>query len=254
MKRDRQQIGKVSYGFAPPMKKRASQVERAIAQPGQSIMGRPVYGPSNRPELKCTDTNVNLTAGNVLATTNTNAGIAVLNAVQQGNGSWNRNGKQIRMKSVRYRMILSATNTNVNDLLQNTIRVTLVYDKQSSSGATPTFDTIFGVTDQTGTESVGSFLDGLRADNTGRFVVLKDDVIDSEQGAIAGANNGEWQCTIDRYIKLKGLITIYSGQSNPCTIADISSGALYLVFRAEVNNGFSRWTVSNSFVRLRYTE
>ena len=57
---------------------------------------------------------------------------------------------------------------------------------------------------------------------------------------------------MDRFIPLKGLETIYSGQSSPCTIADISTGALYIIFRSETSNGASNWAVKNSIGRLRY--
>lgn len=200
-----------------------------------------------RGELKSVDFNVNLALGSVLSTTNTNAGIAVCNLIQPGTGSWNRIGKRITMKSIRYRFVL----LNICDLSignrNNTIRVTLVHDKQSSGNAIPSFNEIFGVTDQAGTESTSSFLDPLRVDNTSRFNVIRDDVVASD-------NNGiEWEGIMDRYVSLKGLVTTYNGQSAPQTIADISSGALYLVFRGETNAAPSgQWIVQNSTCRLRY--
>lgn len=245
--------------------KGGAQKRRVVARMGQPQMLRP-WRPAgmipyqrpraisniNKAELKGVDLQTNLVAGNVLATTNTNGAIALLNAVQPGTGSWNRIGKRIRMKSIRYRMILQSNANGVAELINNTIRVTLVYDRQPSGNAIPAFDTIFGSTDQTGAEACNSFLDSQRYDNTGRFTILKDDVIDSDMAEVVGGGAVEWQKTLDCYVKLKGLETIFSGQSNPCTIADISTGALYLVFRGEVNNGFTRWSVANTQVRLRY--
>lgn len=221
--------------------------------------GRPnAYLPTSslgnrRMELKCVDLNVDLASGSVPSTTNTNAGIALVNPVQPGTGSWNRIGKIIKMKSFRYKMIIQCINPATAQNKQNTIRITLIYDKNPNSGAIPTFDTIFGSTSQTGTESTQSFLDNQRVDNTGRFIILKDDVIDSQVWAQATATfQSEWQCTLDNFVKLKGLQTIYSGQSNPVTIADISTGALYLSFRCEDNTANSDFTIKNSVCRLRY--
>lgn len=222
------------------------------AGPAIQYRPAPVYGRAASTELKAVDSTVDLPAGSVLATLNTNAGIAVMNAVQPGTGSWNRIGKKIRMKSLRYKFLAVGASVNVAELLQNSMRVTLVYDKQSSSAAVPTYDTIFGSTTQSGVEGTTSFLDNQRIDNTARFIVLKDDVFTSEVNSVVAAGTAEWQCNVDIFVKLRGLETIFSGQSNPCTIADISSGALYLIFRAELNNGFTSFRVANSSCRLRY--
>jgi len=220
-------------------------------QKAQNYMARSSPGR----ELKCVDANVDLAFGSVLNTTNTNAGIATVNLIVPGTGSWNRIGKKIRMASIRYRMTLTHDQTNSDtDLLNNVIRITLVFDKQPSAGAVPAFSDIFGSTSQLGTETVQSFLDGQRVDNTSRFSVLRDDVITSDMSTLVttlgGSNN--WKCELDRFVKLKGLETIFSGQSSPCTIADIANGALYLIFRAESNSGTRQWSVSSSTTRLRY--
>lgn len=210
-------------------------------------MRRQIAQNSMANELKSVDFTVNLPVGNVLNTTNTNAGIAVCNLVQPGTGSWNRIGKRIAMKSLRYRFLLQNFCDLTIGLRNNAIRISLVHDKQSSGAAIPNFDIIFGTTDQTGTEATGSFVDPLRVDNTDRFTVLRDDLITSDNFGI------EWQCDFDKYVKLKGLSTTFSGQSNPATIADISSGALYLIFRAQENSlTLGQFSVENSTCRLRY--
>lgn len=182
----------------------------------------------------------------ILATTNTNGSSFVINLVQQGAGSWNRVGRKIRMKSLRIKGLIR---TILTTAMQNqTVRMVCVYDKQPSSGAIPTFDTIFGETDQLGAEGSG-FLYNVRYDNTLRFSVLKDKVITTDFNIIAG----ERQTYCDEYIKLKGLETVFSGQSNPMTIADISTGAIYVYFRAEANAaGILSSDVVNSTYRLRY--
>jgi len=200
-------------------------------------------------ELKGVDFQID--SNPVINTTSTNAQIYVVNVVQAGNGSWNRVGKKIRMKSLRIKAILEWSNISSLTLLQNTFRMIVVYDKQPSSGAVPTYDTIFGGTDQNGVEAC-TLLSNLRYDNTERFTVLKDDVITSKYTTAQSANTTQYQENYDCFIKLKGLVTVFSGQSAPMTIADISSGALYVIVRAEQNSGVASCVVQNSVVRLRY--
>lgn len=138
----------------------------------------------------------------------------------------------------------------------NDLRMVLVYDRQTNSATIPTFDTIFGRTDDAGTEASG-VLDNLRYDNTGRFTVLMDKVITSNPGTSGGAAAADicknvFYC--DEYIKLRNLETFYSSTTNPGANTDISSGSLYLFWRATTNGATtSQWAVtSNSIARLRY--
>ena len=107
------------------------------------------------PELKSCDFTFNFAP--IPSVTNTNNAIQVCNCVQPGTGSWNRIGKKIRMKSIRYKAILQYNNDPTATNANNSIRCLLVFDKQPSSGAIPTFDTMFGSTDQTGAETTTSF-------------------------------------------------------------------------------------------------
>jgi len=229
---------------------------------------RPSYTPSARiyarrdpNELKGVDVDIGTPVGTILATTNTNADAVVLNLVQAGNGSWNRVGKRIKLDSVRLRgkVTCDLSVTAVTGKIEsNCVRMVVVYDAQPSSGSIPTFDTIFGRTVQDGTEST-LFKDPLRYDNVDRFKVLRDKVMDFQATAVgniaAAANAGESICSFDEYIKLGGLETVFSGQSAPMTIADISSGALYVFFRASEATAVCLASVStNSFARLRYRD
>jgi len=88
-------------------------------------------------ELKGVDTV--LTLNPVIATTSTNASSFTLNLIVPGSGSFNRVGRTIMMKSVRlygqlvYTYGLTAT---TNDIIGNTLRMVVVYDKQPS-GVSP---------------------------------------------------------------------------------------------------------------------
>lgn len=219
----------------------------------------------NTGELKGMDTDVDYDRGEVLSTTNTNAGIFVLNLIQQGSGSWERIGKKVHLKSIRingtakFRYSKITTSSN---LLGSCMRMCVVWDKNPNSGTIPTFDTIFGKTSQAGGEST-TYLDGLKYDNTGRFRVLRDwkivcspNTTPFTDGTGGDDNSIEAVYYFDEFVKLKNKVCVFSGQSDPMTIADISSGALYLVARADVNtaDSLAEWAVENSVARLRYKE
>lgn len=197
----------------------------------------------------------------VVATTNGTQAAYCINLTQQGVGSWNRIGRKIQNQSIRLRggivwtLDQEPTTLNYNG---NTLRMVVVWDKQPS-GSFPTFDTVFGVTGQDGTETT-TFLNPVKYDNMDRFSVLRDLVIDFEPpiyNAAAGTQNAVVvRKSFDEYIKLGGKETVYSGQSSPATIADVSSGALYVYFRVAANATNTNQIAidTNSFARLRYTD
>jgi len=196
----------------------------------------------------------------VIATTSTNAGIFVVNLVQTGNGSWNRVGRSIQNHSLRIRGEAYQTVTLIDDsaLVSSTLRMVVVWDKQPSGVAIPSFDDIFGHTLQDGTEA-SNFLDAIRYDNMGRFQILRDTLLRADIGAVSSSNTtsdtARYTASFDEYIKLGGRETIFSGQSTPMTIADISTGALYVIFRAEGQTAQTYYQISgDSFARLRYTD
>lgn len=220
-----------------------------------------------KPDLKGMDTLYN--PGTITNVLTSNADSFVLNLIQQGSGSWNRVGRSVRLKSVRIKgqaicnINLATTSAAFSEVLSNTLRMTVVWDKQPS-GTLPTFNTIFGYTEQDGTEGV-QMNSGLRYDNTGRFSVLLDKTIDGNSPASAGADvtssSGfiQVRCSYDHYLKLGGRETIFSGQSAPMTIADISTGALYIIFRSKLESAVSgsdgsNWTLLDGQARLRYTD
>lgn len=212
-----------------------------------------------RIEKKGMDTDINLNP--IIATTNTNGSAFVLNLVQSGNGSWNRVGRKIQLKSVRLRGSIlfqySAVATTAN-LVEDMCRMVVVWDKQPSSGVIPAFDVVFGRTEQDGTESC-DYLDGPKFDNMDRFTILRDTVMEDSVGATpltTGSTNLVInQQGFDVFIPLGNRETVFSGQSAPMTIADISSGALYVYFRSRYNQSAYFTAVnSESHARLRYTD
>lgn len=209
-----------------------------------------------RPELKGVDTDIS-DAGPIIATTNTNGDMFTVNLIVPGNGSFNRVGRKCRLKSLRVygtAVLYVAPAATTANMAANTLRMVIVHDKQPS-GVLPAFDTIFGHTLADGTEA-SSYLDPLRYDNTGRFRVLRDIKVDlgpPDHGTGGSENGVTVRQLFDEYIKL-GVETVYSGQSSPQTIADISSGAVYVIFRANGSAATSAWSVEDAFARLRYQD
>lgn len=234
---------------------------RAVNLVRGRVYGRP--GASTKQgELKGVDTILTI-AGPVIATTNTNGDSFTLNLISPGTASYNRVGRKIYMKNLRlrgyanYEMALQAT---TNDIVQAPLRMVVVYDQQPS-GAVPTFADIFGTTLQDGTEG-STAIAPVRYDNTQRFRVLCDHLINPQAEPKATPPTGGTSNRVnsvfefDKFIPLRGLETVYSGQNVPCTIADISSGGLYVFFRATVaTHAIADWSItSTSFARLRYTD
>lgn len=228
---------------------------RARAQPAGGMMA----AIRRAAEKKGMDTGLTIAA--VLDTTNTNGDCFVLNLVQQGAGSWNRIGRKINLESVRIRGIAQfnfAPVATTAALISNTLRMVLVWDKQPSGAAIPTFDTVFGTTGQDGTEGT-TFLNPIKFDNMDRFSVLKDWVCSEKPYAAlsSGSTNPVTvQVPFDEYIPLKGREVVFLGQTAPMTIADISTGALYLYFRVETNTASTGFVAidNTSFARIRYTD
>lgn len=191
----------------------------------------------------------------VLATTNTNGSSFTLNLVEPGNGSYNRVGRKIYNKSARLTGLFQCqqdTNASTQDVGQN-IRMVVVWDKQPS-GTLPTWDAIFGITTQDGTEQSSVFAPP-RYDNMARFQVLRDKIITMNPMNPNPTNGTFYKYHFDEYIKLGNRTTVYSGQSSPCTIADISSGALYVYFRSELNTALTNeMNLTNSHCRFRYSD
>lgn len=248
-------------GFTPAKTNRyaaaKARIQSNIANRRAISIPRTIVLKSNG-EKKGMDTNLYIAS--VTNTSNTNTNCFVVNLIQQGSGSWNRVGRKVNLKSLRIKGSFEVTYRAHEQTLGNFIRMVVVWDKQPSSGSVPTFDQIFGTKDQDGTETSG-ILAPPKYDNMGRFRVLKDITFDCKPEAnfwIVGGNDEviSYPISFDEYIKLNNLETVFSGQSIPMSISDISTGGLYIFFRALANQpGISQISVSSlSNARLRYTD
>ena len=83
------------------------------------------------------------------------------------------------------------------------------------------------VTAQDGVESCPDVTCPLRYDNMDRFTVIKDMYMTAPSNTVTSTGSGPSTTSVvslDEYVTLKALESVYSGQSNPMTIADISTG------------------------------
>jgi len=211
----------------------------------------------NQSELKGCE--YDLDVDPVISTVTTNV-FTCVTLVSPGSGSFNRIGKKVFPKylyingEAQYNYRLQGTTSN---LIDGILRMVVVWDKQPS-GVQPTFDTIFGRTIIDGTESTEVF-DPRKYDNMNRFTILKDVYIDTGIYTIppTGGSENEVQKSfkITEYIKFpKDSQIVYSGVSVPCTIADVSSGACYVIFRSETAATEGNWNIVGCTARFRYTD
>lgn len=211
-------------------------------------------------EKKGVDGDMGTAIAAIVDTTNTNDDAIVLNLIAPGNGSYNRVGRQVTLKSLRLwgEFIHENSAAAASPYAGINVRMVVVWDKVPG-GTVPTYDTIFGITNQAGTESTDMY-DPVKYDSMDRFRVISDTIVhckayggggDPTTTKIATANFYQF----DKYIKLPQLKSNYSGQSSPCTIADIGQGALYVYFRASDNSASNFVSMSTSSrYRLRYTD
>lgn len=239
------------------MKRKAtSSLKRGNVKRRRTMRSQQV--PSTLLEKKGVDTR--LAINPILDTTNSAGSSHALNLIAPGTGSFNRIGRKVKLSGVRLKgNVLFSINqaATTGNLGGNQVRMVVVWDKQpSGSGTLPQFDTIFGCTSQAGTET-SEYMDSIRYDNMGRFQILRDVFItcnpESENQATGTENYVLYTFKFDEYIKLGGRETVYGAQTSPAVIGDISTGGLYVYFRAERNsvNSFAE-VEDNSFARLRY--
>lgn len=231
--------------------------DAAVAARSAAVASAAARAVNKAIEKKWIDVPIPGTAIPVASPFNTNAGIHLLNVIQQGTGFYQRNGRKVKLASLRMRITISSafavdvSGNAVSDLL----RVALIWDRSPNSpGTLPTFDDIFKGTDATGA-SDDSLVAERRAVNMDRFTVLRDKVLEINPD-LAVANPATYTKTthIDDYLKI-GRETVFSGTANPITVANISTGALYLLFRSCVSAGVTHIVQTDcTNIRLRYLD
>jgi hypothetical protein len=187
-------------------------------------------------------------------TLNSTALVTPLNLIRAGSSFFNRIGRRVEMKNLHLKLQIASLRTvAVNDY----VRVMVVYDRQTN-GALPAITDILQDTDQAGANTTNSY-SSLNLNNRDRFIMLCDwriclpsQTLTAGQVTTPGfVDPVETLIDLERFIKLKGLITQYRADSAPAVIGDVASGGLYLVTygnSAPGNEGFQ----AGGSLRLRY--
>lgn len=184
------------------------------------------------------------------------AGIKFLNPVVVGAELYQRTGRKIYMKSIQIRGHIYSLASSVLD--EGALRTLLVYDAQPNTG-TPLIADIIKDANAGAATSVFS---SVNLDNRQRFKVLRE--WNWHMGSTAANFGGQGiatgqttiqdgsQCIhINEYVKLGGLEAVFNAV-NGGTVADIVSGALFLVNISDTNVT-GCWTLNYS-TRLRYKD
>jgi len=183
---------------------------------------------------------------------NTATQLILLNGIQTGAGFFNRVGSRIEMKNLQINGFLGPNSASSSTTPTN-LRFLIVYDRQPT-GALPVISDILQDRDQAGVATTGG-LSHINLDNRDRFSILRDvrwAMPTNTAGVLSGVSSGVGEpWTINLFFKLKGLGVHYRSSSNPTTIADIATGALYAAWVAETND--SDWVMEVGF-RLRYDD
>jgi len=184
----------------------------------------------------------------------------LINIIQTGSGAFNRVGRKVNLENLYINgFIDQVRTTTVGDYA----RIMVIYDRQptgtlpANTGADNLQDT--GATGTTFTNAMS----GLNLNNKERFVVVMDERIQLPSATVtagvltniglteqAGGHN---PIILKRFLNLQGLNTEYKSTANPITIADIATGALYLVTAALPAAASEGWQFTGN-VRLNYRD
>lgn len=173
----------------------------------------------------------------------------IINLPINGPELYQRVGRKIYMKSVQ----VTGYVYNVATAPQSLGRILLMYDSQSNGALPVVADILSDMTAVIATSGCSH----LNLNNRQRFQVLRDHKITlpAVTNTVGVLTNGPafndtapFRYEINWFIKLKGLEAVYN-QVNGGTIADVASGALFLLFVTDA--GDATWTFKGC-TRLRY--
>jgi len=154
--------------------------------------------------------------------------VQLLNGITRGDDINQRNGRTVNMTTVQIKIRLNCVTTPA--FCQT--RVLLVYDKQTNGTAFTTGDLI-GDVPPVHSSTIFNFI---LLENRRRFIVLKDEMyLLGQSGFYEKFYWGFWTVVVD--------LPVVFNAGNAGTVADISTGSLYLVSMSDTsalsNNTFS---------------
>lgn len=165
----------------------------------------------------------------------------LLNGIAQGDGPDQRNGRQITMKSIQLRLMISPTDGGT--AIAGNVRIVLLLDRQPNSAA-PTISDVF-----TGTNAMTL----TNLDNRQRFQILGDMVYDVggqinlTAAPVAGGGFPARNCV---YYRKYGHTVTYNGTTN--AIGSIASNSIYLICLSA--NSPSTGFQVQGYARVRFTD
>lgn len=223
----------------------------AASVASKSKFNRIMRSQGRKGEVKAVDWPYNGTVQPILVNALPQQTAQALNMISAGSSFYNRVGRRIEMKSLHLHgkiipSVGAAANLNANSA--NTpeyVRVAIIYDRQTN-GALPNPADIFQNTDQQGNQYNTVYSD-VNLNYRERFLILMDErrVLPAVPPAGTtvipqiGDNNGltDGSFHINRFIKLKGLLTHYKADSSPAVVGDISTGGLFILVFGESSAG-----------------
>ncbi len=246
------------YSRGAPVTRARQTVNRSLAAQQARIAAirargpqPPAYFAARGKEIKAID----IAAANYLfRVPATASNVILLNGVQTGAAFYNRVGSRIEMKNLHIRGFVN----NAATTIAQQGRLLIVYDRQPT-GALPVISDILQSRDQAGTATTAGASE-INLDNRDRFQIVRDmeyylPPCTNTAGVLTNGPQfpaqDDQQFDINEFIKLKELTTHFKSTSNPATIADIATGALYACFVSSSQD--STWQASIGF-RLRYND
>lgn len=223
------------------------------------LFGVPAQLRSAAHEVKSVDLN-NGGAPPYAQLVSTTAVFTLLNGMVPGSNLQNRLGRKVALKSFRIFGDFTWNNGNNMEAANHFWCVMVVYDRQPNAAQFALADLLQSCDEAANTSS--SVWDPINLSNRDRFVMLRDKKYRMEtpgqnvsgstaDGQVMNITDGRW--VIDEFVKLKNLETHFN-TGNAGTIADITTGALYLVVvgsAASANSSeYIRWTGRTRFVDL----
>lgn len=218
------------------MKRKASQgpTKKVVkkAKPSLQRQNAIIHLPTqNRfPEKKNTDILPTYTFTLASAVFSPPAAALLCNGITQGVTPTTRSGRKVLMTSILCNWVVRQIGGNGGNF-----RIVLIYDK-SPNGAFPASADIF---------EQDNFLSGMNLSNSDRFQVLMNEIT-PPTGTTAG-----WTQSGTFYRKLN--LPIQFNNGNAGTIADITTGAVYILF-SQTASIITTAPTASAFVRVRWID
>jgi len=168
---------------------------------------------------------------------NTGTSVQLLNGIARGDEIFERNGREVIMKSIQINLQLFAT---VVTGVGQTARVVVVYDRQTNAAACTAVQVLQAAT----------VIAPRNLENRRRFKILMDRTYLLPSRITATVAGTEF--VVDKfYRRLRHPITFNAGDAG--TVADITTGSIYMIAIGDQNAGVSDGAL-NAVCRIRYQD